>query len=154
MSKRRRAAIIAACALLAAAIVAWLVVPNIRIGIAERAALDQLGKPYVFGKAGPESFDCSGLMKYAYGKAGVKLAHNTKAVAGDDRYRTIDDPAKLRRGDLVYFDTVSGGSKTDHVGFWLGGNRFVHASSAKHEVMISEFDEKWQKRFSLAKRIL
>lgn len=154
MSKRRRAAVIAACALLAAVILTWLVMPPVRIGIAERAALDQLGKPYVFGKAGPDSFDCSGLMKYAYGKVGVELAHNTKIVAGDDRYRTIEDPVKLRRGDLVYFDTVSGGSKIDHVGFWLGGNRFVHASSAKHVVMISDFDEKWQKRFSWAKRVL
>ena len=154
MSKRRRAAIIAACALLAAVILLWLVMPSIRIGIAERAALDQLGKPYVFGKAGPESFDCSGLMKYAYGNVGVKLAHNTKAVAGDDRYRTIDDQAKLRRGDLVYFDTISGGSDIDHVGLWLGRGRFVHASSAAGEVIVSEFDEKWQKRYSWAKRVV
>ena len=145
MNKKKCALRIALCILLiAAAIFAmWRWSPQARIDRAARAALSQLGKPYVFGEAGPDSFDCSGLMKYAYAR-----------VADDTRYKTISDPAKLRRGDLVFFDTVSGGSKTDHVGFWLGDGRFVHASSAKGEVIVSDFDERWQRRFSWAKRVL
>lgn len=154
MSRKRRALCIAIAALIAAALFAWVVLPQARVFIAERAALAQLGKPYVYAKAGPDSFDCSGLARYAYGKAGVKLAHNTKAVANDERYRTIDDPALLREGDLVFFDTISGGSPIDHVGLWLGRGRFVHASSAIGEVTVSTFDDRWRERFSWAKRVV
>lgn len=133
---------------------AFVPLPDERILYAEQVALEQLGKPYVFATAGPDTFDCSGLMKYAYGAAGISLAHSTKTVANDDRYETISDPADFREGDLIFFDTVSGGGPIDHVGFWLGRNRFVHASSAKDEVIISDFDERWQERFSWAKRVI
>ena len=153
--KRRGHLLLAALGLLAAAALAlWIVLPVLRVDVAERAALSQLGKPYVFGADGPESFDCSGLMKYAYARAGVRLAHHAKTVANDDRYRTVSEPSELRRGDLVFFDTLAGGSRFDHVGLWLGGGRFVHASSARAEVVVSEFDEKWRKRFTWAKRVV
>ena len=156
MNEKKRILRFALCILLIAAAVfaLWRWSPQARIDRAARAALSQLGKPYAFGEAGPDSFDCSGLMKYAYARAGVILAHYTRTVADDSRYKTVSDPAKLRRGDLVFFDTVSGGSETDHVGFWLGDGRFVHASSAKGEVIVSDFDERWQRRFSWAKRVL
>lgn len=154
MSKKRRLKLIAICLLVVLAIAAVFWSPAARIRRAERAALAQLGKPYVFGAAGPDSFDCSGLMKYAYAKVHVNLFHNTRTVAADEQYQTVSDPSQLRRGDLVYFNTVSSSRKIDHVGLWLGDNRFVHASSAEGEVVISEFDERWQKRFVLAKRIL
>ncbi len=154
MNRNQRIILAAIAALALAALLLGVALPQARVLIAERVALAQLGDPYVFGKAGPDTFDCSGLMKYAYGKAGVKLAHHTKTVANDGRYRTIEDPALLREGDLVFFDTLSGGSEIDHVGLWLGRGRFVHASSAAGEVIVSEFDEKWQKRFSWAKRVV
>ena len=154
MSRKRRLALIAICLSAALVLAAWIWSPAARIYRVERAALAQLGKPYVFGTAGLESFDCSGLMKYAYSKANVTLAHNTRIVASDDQYTTISDPSRLRQGDLVYFNTVSNTTEIDHVGLWLGRNRFIHASSANGEVMISEFDERWQQRFVLAKRIL
>ena len=158
MSKKWRIVLIIICilAIAAAAVLAamrfWL--PTRRIQQVEQAALDQLGKPYVFGTAGPDSFDCSGLMKYAYAAVDVELDHNTRTVAADESYETIDEPDQLQRGDLVYFNTVSSGSRIDHVGLWLGDNQFVHASSANGEVMVSDFDERWQERFVLAKRIL
>ena len=154
MNGKRRLMLIAICLSAAIALVAAWWSPMVQIFRAERAALSQMGKPYVFGTAGPDSFDCSGLMKYAYAKAGVKLAHNTQMVANDPRFATISNPSHLRRGDLIYFDTIANATEIDHVGLWLGRGRFVHASSSGGEVMISEFDEKWQKRFVLAKRIL
>lgn len=154
MNFKRRIAWIAVLFAAILAVLAGYWSPPARISRAGHAALEQLGKPYIFGAAGPESFDCSGLMLYAYGRVGVTLVHNTKAVAGDERYRCVTDPARLRPGDLVFFDTISGGSDIDHVGFWLGGNRFVHASSAKGEVIVSAFDERWRERFTLAKRVL
>ena len=154
MSKKKRLMLTAICLSAALALVAGLWSPIAQVFWARHAALSQLGKPYVFATAGPESYDCSGLMKYAYARAGIKLAHSTKAVSSDDRYKTIDDAARLRLGDLVFFDTIANSTEIDHVGFWLGGGRFVHASSANKEVMISDFDERWQERFVFAKRVL
>ena len=154
MNTKRKKMWIAVCVALILAIAAALLSPAARIHRVERTALAQLRKPYVYGTAGPDTFDCSGLMKYAYATVGITLAHNTRTVASDDQYRTIDDATKLRRGDLVYFNTVSSANQIDHVGLWMGRNRFVHASSADGEVIVSNFDERWQKRFVLAKRIL
>ena len=141
MSKKKWLVLIAILLLLAvAAIAVWFWSPIARIYRVERAALAQLGKPYVFGTAGPDSFDCSGLMKYAYEQEDVILAHHTQAVAADDSYATISEPADLRRGDLVYFDTIANSTEIDHVGLWLGNGSFVHASSSAGEVIISEFD--------------
>lgn len=112
------------------------------------------GKPYVFGSEGPDSFDCSGLTMDACRYFGVDLIHSAKYVAYDDQYQSIEDLSGLIPGDLIFFDTVRDSDDYDHVGIWLGMNRFVHASSSEMVVMISEFDEKWQGCCSGAKRIL
>ena len=154
MSRKKQWMLAAICFSAALALVAGFWSPPVRIYRAERAALSQIGKPYVFATAGPDSYDCSGLMRYAYARVGVDLAHNTCVVASDSRFTTISNPSRLHRGDLVFFDTIANSTDIDHVGLWLGRGRFVHASSANGEVMVSEFDERWQKRFVLAKRIL
>ena len=117
-------------------------------------ALGQLGKPYVLGNFGPDSYDCSGLVLDACGCFGVELVHSAQFIGYDDSYASVGDPRDLRPGDLIFFDTVSDKDLCDHVGLWLGMNRFVHASSSEMVVMISEFDEKWQGRYSWGKRIL
>lgn len=121
---------------------------------AAMVALGHRGKPYVFGKAGPESFDCSGLTKIAYATHGVDLIHSAKYIAYDEQYETIEKASDLVPGDLIFFDTVADSDRFDHVGIWLGMNRFVHASSSEMVVMVSEYDEHWQERFSLGKHIL
>ena len=68
------------------------------------AATSRIGKPYVFGAAGPNSFDCSGLTLYAYRKAGVKLPHSAN---GQKRYGRAVSRRSARAGDLVVF--YSGG---------------------------------------------
>ena len=114
----------------------------------------QRGKPYILGTAGPDSYDCSGLVLDAYGRFGCELVHSAQFVGYDDGYETIENPSDLRPGDLIFFNTVSDKDRCDHVGLWLGMNRFVHASSSEEVVMISEFDEKWQERYSWGKHIL
>ena len=114
----------------------------------------QRGKPYILGTAGPDSYDCSGLALDAYLRLGCELVHSAQVVGYDDGYATIEDPAELRPGDLIFFDTIKDKDRCDHVGLWLGMNRFVHASSSEKVVMISEFDEKWQSRYSWGKHIL
>jgi cell wall-associated NlpC family hydrolase len=72
---------------------------------AASVALHQIGDPYRYGAAGPGSFDCSGLMKYSYAKAGIKLPRT--AAAQSKRAHRIPKKS-LRRGDLMFF-TDGGG---------------------------------------------
>ncbi len=99
-----------------------------RHGVGSRAARvvhiakQQLGKPYVFGTAGPRTFDCSGLVKYAYGKVGIRLAHS--ATAQQHASRKIPLSA-LRAGDLVFYGNAW---RSYHVGIYIGGGRTVEAT--------------------------
>lgn len=117
-------------------------------------AVSQLGKPYVFGAEGDDAYDCSGLTKVACACFGVELIHSAKYVAYDSAYAEVTDTDRLIAGDLVFFDTMRDSDPYDHVGIWLGANRFVHASSSAGEVVISAFDEKWQACYSGARRII
>ena len=114
----------------------------------------QRGKPYIMGTSGPDSYDCSGLVLDAYGRFGCELVHSAQFVGYDDGYETVESPSDLCPGDLIFFDTIPDKDRCDHVGLWLGMNRFVHASSSEEVVMISELDEKWQGRYSWGKHIL
>ena len=112
------------------------------------------GKPYIFGKEGPDSYDCSGLTKVAYSHFGYDLIHSAQFVAYDHTYETVEDANDLHVGDMIFFDTISDKDKCDHVGIWLGGNRFVHASSSKKVVMVSRFDKEWKSKYSWGKRLV
>ena len=116
--------------------------------------LSHIGKPYVFGAEGPDAYDCSGLTRNAYAYFDTELIHSSQFVAYDEQYQTVEDAKDLVPGDLIFFDTVRDKDKCDHVGIWLGMNRFVHASSSEMVVMVSEFDEKWQNCYSWGKHII
>ncbi len=118
------------------------------LGLAER------GKPYIFGKEGPDSYDCSGLTKVVYSHFGYDLIHSAQFVAYDDTYETVEDARDLRVGDMIFFDTISDRDKCDHVGIWLGANFFVHASSSQEVVMVSRFDKEWREKYSWGKRLV
>lgn len=81
----------------------------------------QIGDPYRWGAAGPNAFDCSGLVYYSYRKAGYKMPR----VAQDQYNRSKKiSKASRRPGDLVFF--FSGG-RAYHVGFYAGNNKILHA---------------------------
>ena len=104
-------------------------------------ALEHLGKPYVLGAAGPDRFDCSGLVMYCLEPEGFEFPYHAAAIIGtDERYPLITDPRALLAGDVVCFDTVRDKDPSDHMGFWIGGNRFVHASSTG-EVKVSALED-------------
>lgn len=89
----------------------------------------QLGKPYVFNTAGPDSFDCSGLTLAAYQQIGVSLPHQsamqaTKGVAIDWRAEPI------RPGDLVFSYSSSRTGVIGHVGIAISATQWVHAPRA------------------------
>jgi peptidoglycan DL-endopeptidase CwlO len=84
-------------------------------------AMDQVGDSYVYGAAGPDSWDCSGLTMGAWGAAGVSLPHSS---SGQMSYGTPVSQSELEPGDLVfYYDPVS------HVGMYIGNGQIVHASN-------------------------
>jgi cell wall-associated NlpC family hydrolase len=84
-----------------------------------RAALTQRGKPYLWGAAGPDDYDCSGLVVWAYSQEGISLPHYTGSLWNDGEHVSRDD---LEPGDLVFF-----GSTIDHVGFYIGNGLMVDA---------------------------
>lgn len=90
-----------------------------RAGVAVRFAYAQLGKPYSYGAAGPNSYDCSGLTMRAWEAAGVSLPHNAAAQQG--QIRSVSG-ANLQPGDLVFF-----GSPAHHVGIYIGNGRMIAA---------------------------
>ena len=83
------------------------------------AALSQVGKPYRYGAAGPDSYDCSGLTMWAWAKAGVSLPHSSRM-----QYSVTDrvSRADVRPGDLLFF-----GSPIHHVGMYVGDGQMVEA---------------------------
>jgi cell wall-associated NlpC family hydrolase len=90
-----------------------------RASIAVHTALAQLGKPYVYGAAGPNSFDCSGLTMYSWAAAGVSLSHASSVQSGQGVPVAISD---LQPGDLVFYY-----SPVSHVAMYIGNGQVVHA---------------------------
>ncbi|MEU2890619.1 C40 family peptidase [Streptomyces albidoflavus] len=104
-------------------------VPTRRGERAVRFAVDQIGKPYVWGAEGPDSYDCSGLTQRAWASAGTEVPRTSQEQwAGLDRV-----PLRaLRPGDLVvYFP------KATHVALYLGDGLVVHAPRPGADVKVS-----------------
>jgi cell wall-associated NlpC family hydrolase len=96
-----------------------------------RFALDQVGEPYVWGSAGPDSWDCSGLMKGAYAQIGIELPHNAAAQNGMVASISVDE---LQPGDFVFYNNLA------HVGMYIGNGLIVHAPNSTTVVKIVEVD--------------
>ena len=90
-----------------------------RAAVAVRFAYNQLGKPYQYGAAGPDSYDCSGLTMRAWEAAGVSLSHNAAAQQGETRSVSRGN---LQPGDLVFF-----GSPAYHVAIYIGNGNVIAA---------------------------
>ncbi|MBM7054862.1 MULTISPECIES: NlpC/P60 family protein [Streptomyces] len=82
------------------------------------AAATQIGKPYVSGGSGPNSYDCSGLTQWAFAQAGVSITRTTYTQQNDGQRI---GRSQLKPGDLVFFNGLS------HVGFYAGNNQILHA---------------------------
>jgi cell wall-associated NlpC family hydrolase len=93
-----------------------------------RAALTQRGKPYVWGAAGPDSYDCSGLVMWAFAQEGISLPHYT----GDQWNSGMHvSRADLQPGDLVFFF-----ADISHVGLYIGNGLMVDAPSTGQLVQV------------------
>lgn len=85
----------------------------------------QVGKPYVYGAAGPNAFDCSGLVYYCYNRTTGKYVNRSAASLAYNG--TYVSKGNLQPGDLVFFN--SGTSRIRHVGVYIGNGQFIHAPS-------------------------
>ncbi len=93
-----------------------------------RAALTQRGKPYVWGAAGPDSYDCSGLVVWAFAQEGISLPHYTGSLWNSGMHVSRD---QLEPGDLVFFF-----ADISHVGIYIGNGLMVDAPSAGQDVQV------------------
>ncbi|MGW4122616.1 C40 family peptidase [Nocardia sp. NPDC004711] len=95
---------------------------------AVNAALSRVGDPYVYGAAGPDAFDCSGLVQWSYAQAGVSLPRTSYEQLNAGSPVSFDD---LQPGDVVSF---YGGS---HSGIYVGDGNVVHASTSGQPVKVA-----------------
>jgi peptidoglycan DL-endopeptidase CwlO len=93
-----------------------------------RAALTQRGKPYVWGAVGPDSYDCSGLVVWAFAQEGISLPHYTGSLWNSGMHVSRAD---LEPGDLVFFF-----ADISHVGIYLGNGLMVDAPSTGQDVQV------------------
>mgnify|MGYP001416387896 FL=1 len=113
-----------------------------------------LGKPYVWGAQGPNSFDCSGFTYYVFkNKAGIVLPRTSSAQS---KYGTYVSKSNLKAGDLVFFDTNGANDgNVSHVGMYIGNGQIIHASYGQKKIVIANFnDSYYQKAYVNARRVL
>jgi len=104
-------------------------------------AQSMIGKPYRFGGANPRGFDCSGLVHYAFARAGRDVPRTTEVQYA--RSHAVHTE-RLAAGDLLFFVI---GNKPSHVGIYVGEGRFVHAPSSGKAVGYASLENPyWQKR--------
>jgi peptidoglycan DL-endopeptidase CwlO len=105
-------------------------------------ALSKIGAPYRYGAEGPNAFDCSGLVSWAFKKAGVSLPRTSRAMSKVGEPVSRDE---LRRGDLVFFY-----KPVRHVGIYVGDGEIVHASNRESPVKVSDMENM---KYNSARRV-
>ena len=118
-----------------------------------KLAKKKLGRRYVWGAVGQKNtFDCSGLTSYVCKKNGISIPRRAIAQSKHGKYIKRSD---LKPGDLIFFDTSKRRKGyVNHVGIYLGNDKFIHASSAKKKVVITKLGKSfYSKRYKGARRV-
>ena len=114
-----------------------------------RTALAYRGAPYRYGGAGRRGFDCSGFTSHVYAGKGVALPHSSAAQFSKGQRVT---KGTMKPGDLVFFGRGRRG--INHVGIYMGGDRFVHAARPGKGVRVDSLSSSYYKsNFKGARRI-
>ena len=115
----------------------------------EKYAKEWLGAKYVYGAANKKKTDCSGYVMQVYkGFYGISLDHSSQHMFDDGRGYSIKR-TKLKEGDLVFFGNFW---KISHVGIYLKGNRFIHASTSSGVIITPMDDKYWASKYKGARR--
>ena len=101
-------------------------------------ALSFVGTQYVSGGMSRDGFDCSGFVKYIYEGSGITIARTSYQQFESG---VLVDKDELQLGDLVFFTTYASGAS--HVGIYIGGGNFVHASNPKDYVKITRMNDSY-----------
>ena len=114
-----------------------------------------VGAPYSEDPNPPKSFDCAGYTAYCFGLAWKDIIKETVRGQGyDERFEHVSSTSRLKRGDLVCFNTVDDKDLCDHVGIYLGKGYFLHASSVAKKVIVSQLKSGYYNRvFSWGVRV-
>ncbi len=116
----------------------------------EKVAKSLLGKEYQYGANGPYQYDCSSFTKYVFARQGINLPRVSRDQAQRGQYVNAN---QLQKGDLIFFDSKKS-AKVSHVGIYLGRGNFIHASSAKDKVTISNLNSNYYaKHFKWGRRV-
>jgi len=111
------------------------VVPPSLVGARVVSIAEQyLGRPYVWGAAGPFAFDCSGLVTYVFAQVGISLPHFAAAQWIYGTYVPVD---QLQPGDLVFFENLG------HVGIYVGNGEYIEAPQPGDVVKITPLSDPW-----------
>jgi len=117
-------------------------------------AKEQLGKRYVWSREGPDCYDCSGFVYYVITKMGI---HTTRFSADGfskvSNWTKITKISSLKPGDLLFWMNGSSSTRIGHTGIYLGDGKFIHASSSKKRVVITDMKGYYERNFSVARRI-
>uniref|UniRef100_UPI003FEF7AA2 C40 family peptidase n=1 Tax=Clostridioides difficile TaxID=1496 RepID=UPI003FEF7AA2 len=111
----------------------YLTVPQVSGELAQKVmneALKYQGWKYVFGGSNPNtSFDCSGLVQWCYGKAGIYLPRTAQTQYDATQHIPL---SQAKAGELVFFhSTYNAGSYVTHVGIYVGNNQMYHAGNQR-----------------------
>jgi NlpC/P60 family len=109
-----------------------------------------IGRPYVWGAEGPNSFDCSGLTQHVYQQVGIEIPRRaiSQSRSGDPAGR------RLQRGDLLFFSTDTRRSLVTHVGLYEGGGMMIEASKRHGRVRRTSLSDPYLvERFMFARRV-
>ncbi len=113
------------------------------------SALALRGAPYRNGGSTPAGFDCSGFVQYVFAEHGITLPREVSRQFEAGRSVQAD---QIRAGDLLFF--ITSGHRASHVGIAIGGDRFVHAPSAKGVVRVEQYTVSyWSNRYAGARRL-
>ncbi|MDU3751472.1 MAG: C40 family peptidase, partial [Peptoniphilus rhinitidis] len=103
------------------------------------SAENKIGSTYVYGDTGKEGYDCSGLVYSIYNdELGISIPRASFSQSTCGKQVSKSD---LQEGDLVFFNTTGNG--VSHVGIYIGGGKFIHASSGQGKVVTSSLSEEY-----------
>jgi len=118
-----------------------------------KLAKNKLGRRYVWGATGGKNtFDCSGFTTYVCKKNGISIPRRAIQQSKHGKYISRKN---LKPGDLVFFDTSKRKKGyVNHVGIYIGNNKFIHASSAKKKVVTTSLSKNfYSQRYKGARRV-